>query len=94
MNCSPVGYSVCRIIQAKILDWIAIPFSRGIFLTQELKLGLLHCRWLLYHLSLSDTYEPESYKPVSSFRKCLVTRRKKMLFLVLRQNLYMIYSLN
>ena len=24
---------------------------QGIFLTQELNLGLLHCRWILYHLS-------------------------------------------
>ena len=24
---------------------------QGIFLTQESNLGLLHCRWILYHLS-------------------------------------------
>ena len=27
------------------------PFPPGIFLTQGLSLGLLHCRWILYHLS-------------------------------------------
>ena len=29
MNCSPPGFSVHGILQAKILDWVAIPFSRG-----------------------------------------------------------------
>ena len=31
--------------------WVAIPFSRGIFLTQGSNLGLLPCRQLLHHLS-------------------------------------------
>ena len=30
---------------------VAFPFSRGIFLTQESNLGLLHCRQILYQLS-------------------------------------------
>ena len=29
MNCSLLGYSVQRIFQARILEWVAIPFSRG-----------------------------------------------------------------
>ena len=29
MNCSPPGFSVHGILQARILEWIAIPFSRG-----------------------------------------------------------------
>ena len=29
MNCSPAGFSVHRILQARILESIAIPFSRG-----------------------------------------------------------------
>ena len=34
MVCSPSGSSVCGISQARILEWVAISFSRGIFLTQ------------------------------------------------------------
>ena len=34
MDCSPPGASVLGISQAKILKWLAISFSRGIFLTQ------------------------------------------------------------
>ena len=87
--CNPMDYSIHGILQARILEWVAFPFSRGssqprdqtqvshiagdslpaepqgkpkntgmgslsllqrIFLTQELNQGLLHCRWILYHL--------------------------------------------
>ena len=29
MDCSPAGSSVCGILQARILEWIAISYSRG-----------------------------------------------------------------
>ena len=50
MDCSPSGSSVHRILQAKILEWVAMPFSRG-YLTQGSNLGLLHYRQIFYHLS-------------------------------------------
>ena len=31
MDCSPLGSSVHEILQARILEWIAMPFSRGSF---------------------------------------------------------------
>ena len=34
MDCSPPGSSVYGISQARILEWVASSFSRGIFLTQ------------------------------------------------------------
>ena len=40
-----------EILQARILQWVAFPFSRGIFPTQESNPGLPHCRWVLYQLS-------------------------------------------
>ena len=45
------GSSVNGILQARILEWIAIPFSRGIFQIQGLNLALLQCRQILYCLS-------------------------------------------
>ena len=51
MDCSQSGSSVHGIPQARILEWVPIPFSRGIFPTQGLNPGLLHCRRILYHLS-------------------------------------------
>ena len=35
VDCSPSGSSVRGIFQARILEWVAISFFRGIFLTQE-----------------------------------------------------------
>ena len=29
IDCSPSGFSVHRILQARILEWVAMPFSRG-----------------------------------------------------------------
>ena len=51
MDYSWPGSSVHEILQARILEWVAICFSRGVFLTEGLNLGLLHCKWILYHLS-------------------------------------------
>jgi len=42
MDYSPPGSSVLGILQARMLEWVAIPFSRGIFLTQGLNPGLYH----------------------------------------------------
>ena len=50
VDCSPPGSSVHGNLQARILEWVAIPFS-GIFPTQGLNPGHLHCRQILYHLN-------------------------------------------
>ena len=44
MDCNQSGSSVCGILQVRILEWVAISLLRGIFLTQGLSLGLVHCR--------------------------------------------------
>ena len=49
--CDPMDYTVHGILQARILEWVAFPFSRGIFPIQGSNPGLLHCRWILYQLS-------------------------------------------
>ena len=54
MDCSPQGYSVHGILQAKKLEWVVISFSRGSPLVnqdQGLNPGLLYCRPILYQLS-------------------------------------------
>ena len=57
MDCSPSDSSVHGILHAGILEWVAISFSRGIFLTQGSNLGLLHGRQTLYHQSLQGSLE-------------------------------------
>ena len=51
MDCFPPGSFIHGILQARILEWAAIPFSRGFILTQGLNPSLLPCRQILYHLS-------------------------------------------
>ena len=48
---NPQGSSIHGILQARILEWVAIPFSRVSSLTQGLNPGILYCRWILYYLS-------------------------------------------
>ena len=49
MDCSLPGSSVHGIFQARILEWVAIPFSRG--LSQSRGQTCVSCigRWILYH---------------------------------------------
>ena len=47
----PMDYTVYGTLQARILEWVASPFSRGFFQTQGSNAGLWHCGWILYQLS-------------------------------------------
>ena len=49
MDCSPPGSSVPGIFQARILEWVAIPLSRGFSRPRDRTWGCLHCRQILYH---------------------------------------------
>ena len=69
MNCSLLGSSILGIFQARILQWVAISFSRGP--TQGLNLYLLcllHCQadsLSLYHLG-SPILMTASIYPIQS----------------------------
>ena len=56
MDCSPPGSSVRGIVQARILEWVAISFSRRSPLSQRLNLHLLH--WQEDSLLLSHQRSP------------------------------------
>ena len=57
MDCSPPGSSVHGILQARILEWVAISFSRGSSWPRDqtrvsyIASSLLHRRRILYQLS-------------------------------------------
>ena len=42
--CDPIDYTVNGILQARVLEWVAVSLLQGIFPTQESNPGLLHCR--------------------------------------------------
>ena len=46
-----MDYSVHGILKARILDWVAFLFSRGIFLSQGSNPDFPYCRQILYQLS-------------------------------------------
>ena len=58
MDCSLTGSSVHGISQARILEWVAIFFSKEMFLTQGLNPGFLHCRQILYHWTTYEALPP------------------------------------
>jgi len=51
MDCSPPGSSVHGILQARITEWVAIPFIQGISPTQESNPGLPYHRQIFSQLS-------------------------------------------
>ena len=66
-DCSPPGSSVHGIFQARILKWVAIFSSRGIFPTQGLNphlLCLLLCRQILYPLNHRGSLQKSNYTPI------------------------------
>ena len=50
MDYSPPEFSVHGILPAKILEWVAIPFSRGSSQPRN-QTQVPHCRWILYCLN-------------------------------------------
>ena len=59
MDCSPPGASVHGILQARTLEWVAVPSSRGSSQTRDWTCLLyVSCigQWVLYHLA---TWEPQ-----------------------------------
>ena len=55
MGSSLLGSSLHGILQARILEWVAIHLLQRIFPTQAENPGLPHCRKILYHLSHQES---------------------------------------
>ena len=72
MDCSLSGSSVYGIFQARVLEWIAISFSRGIFPTQESNRGLPHCRQTLYRLSHQGSPIPKKGNAKECSKYCTI----------------------
>ena len=73
--CSPPGSSVHRILQARILDWVVMPSSRGLFPTRGLNQPLLYVlHWQVGSLSLLPPGEPQFKDP----KRRLLLGRKVM----------------
>ena len=49
--CDPMDYTVHGILQTRILEWVAFPFSRESSQPRDGTQVYPHCRWILYQLS-------------------------------------------
>ena len=71
MDCSPPGSSVHEISQARILEWVPFPISRGIFPTQGWNPCLLHSQAdslpLSHQRSLDMCFQMKAFTSVDSF---------------------------
>ena len=65
----PPGSSVHGILQARIQEWVAIPFLQGIFPIQGSNLHLLHGKGILYHLSHQGALKQSTKKPLLDYRR-------------------------
>ena len=60
MDCTPPGSYVHGILQARILEWVATPSSRGSSLLRGLDRHLLHClHWQVGSLPLAPPGKPQ-----------------------------------
>ena len=53
--CNPMDCIVLGILQARILEWVAFPLSRGSFPIQGANPCLPYCRRILYQLSHKES---------------------------------------
>ena len=63
LDCSPPGFSVHGI--GKDAGMGSHSLLQGIFPTQELNQCLLHCRWILYHLSHQESPGKDKFSSVT-----------------------------
>ena len=83
MDCSPLGSSIHGISQARILEWVAISFSRGSFRPRDqtqvfwIAGSLLHCRQILYWLTSREAHCTPQDHSNDAERKGYVSRSSK-----------------
>ena len=65
MVCSPPGSSVHGILQARILEWVAISFSMGSFWPKDWTSVSCIGRRILYHWATWETWNSLNFAPVS-----------------------------
>ena len=75
MDCSLPGFYVHGLLQARVVEWVAMPSSRGIFPTLGSNLRLLHfLHWQMGYLQLAPPGKPPItqntwFKPVDPEQK-------------------------
>ena len=71
--CCLSGSSVHEIFQARILEWVAISFSRGSSGTRD-QTCIFHGRWILYHWTTREALCPNTEKK----SPCTLSQRRTL----------------
>ena len=69
VDCNLLDFSVHGIFQARILEWVAISFSRGSSRPKDWTQVLLNCRQIVYHLSHREVLVKHSEEGLWALRK-------------------------
>ena len=85
MDHSPPGSSVHEILKARILEWTAMPSSRGSSQPRDRICICLYCRWILYPLSHLESPELSYIHPLWEDHMC--AKSSKATLHTLRQEL-------
>ena len=64
--CDPMDYTVHRILQARILEWVAYPFCSGSPWARNRTEFSMHCRGILYQLSYQGSPSISYYPWIES----------------------------
>ena len=67
MDCILSGSSVHGILQARLLEWLAIPFSRG----SSLLKGIFPTRGLIFIILMTEHYIPYLYNLCTKYRNMI-----------------------
>ena len=76
MDCSPLGSSVHVILQARIQEWVAIPFSRGSFQPRDRTQVSHIVGWFFTIWATRE--EPNNVKNKGKFMKKLLERQDSL----------------
>ena len=86
--CDPMDCTVHEILQARILEWVAFPFSRGIFPNQRSNPGLPRYRWIIYPLRHKWSLRILEWGSLSLLQQIFLTLELNQGLLHCRQILY------
>ena len=71
--CDPMDWTVHGILQARTLEWVAVPFSRGSSQPRDW-IQVSHCRWILYRLSLQGSPRILEWVAYTHLQKIFLTQ--------------------
>ena len=87
-HCDPTDCIVAGILQARILKWVAFPFSRGSSQPRDRTQVSPHCRWIFYQLSHKGSPKNTGVGSLPLLQLMFLTQELNWGLLYYRQILY------